>query len=315
MSGPVSERRYLGEFNVVLQNTFLTVRAEATPQTGNKIRSSSAPPSLSIIPELQASIFQDIIRPTSSHSCPAAQDPGANASDTSSVSKQWSSTSVDTPTPVPLSKETMLMLHRTGRCHPCRFYRFKSQGCRFGDECSRCHLCGAKEARRRQVDRRKERRMEGERASSSRSGTQTSEFPEFGQMPSAEELPLDFLEAASASGPASSTERPAPQMTPRQEEHQERLLARHRAGACHPCRFFRFKHHGCKYGFDCERCHVCTAKEARERQKQRRREDQRAIEVGSAVVPIQPEVLPLTQLDVLEGSPQFNPDEMQTWSL
>ncbi|OLQ14822.1 hypothetical protein AK812_SmicGene1030 [Symbiodinium microadriaticum] len=38
------------------------------------------------------------------------------------------------------------VLHAQGKCTPCRYFRFREDGCRQGSACSFCHLCTAKES-------------------------------------------------------------------------------------------------------------------------------------------------------------------------
>ncbi|CAE8689284.1 unnamed protein product, partial [Polarella glacialis] len=46
-------------------------------------------------------------------------------------------------------KET---LHRLGRCRPCHYFAFKSDGCRAGSNCDFCHLCDVGRAKDRKRD-------------------------------------------------------------------------------------------------------------------------------------------------------------------
>eukprot|EP00435_Cladocopium_sp_Y103_P059024 s111_g21.t1 len=40
----------------------------------------------------------------------------------------------------------MKALHLQGKCTPCRYFRFREDGCRQGDSCSFCHECTAEES-------------------------------------------------------------------------------------------------------------------------------------------------------------------------
>ncbi|CAJ1361251.1 unnamed protein product [Effrenium voratum] len=46
-------------------------------------------------------------------------------------------------------QEKLAAKHRAGECLPCIFFTRKGDGCRQGDNCTRCHICTATEARRR----------------------------------------------------------------------------------------------------------------------------------------------------------------------
>ena len=57
-----------------------------------------------------------------------------------------------------------VQLHNSGQCFPCIAFALKPAGCFKGDECRRCHLCNAEQAkaRRRQLQqaaRRQKRRL------------------------------------------------------------------------------------------------------------------------------------------------------------
>lgn len=41
------------------------------------------------------------------------------------------------------------LAHRLGRCQPCAYHVFKSDGCRQGDSCAFCHLCTADEIKQK----------------------------------------------------------------------------------------------------------------------------------------------------------------------
>lgn len=40
----------------------------------------------------------------------------------------------------------MRALHLQGKCTPCRYFRFREDGCRQGDSCPFCHECTAQES-------------------------------------------------------------------------------------------------------------------------------------------------------------------------
>jgi len=43
--------------------------------------------------------------------------------------------------------------HFRGECKPCAYYHNKEDGCRLGDECIFCHLCGPEEIKKRKKDK------------------------------------------------------------------------------------------------------------------------------------------------------------------
>lgn len=45
--------------------------------------------------------------------------------------------------------------HRMGDCKPCAYYLYKEDGCRWGDECSFCHLCVEGEVKKRKKEKHK----------------------------------------------------------------------------------------------------------------------------------------------------------------
>jgi hypothetical protein len=44
-------------------------------------------------------------------------------------------------------------LHQRGECTPCAYFAIKADGCRWGSECSFCHLCSADDLRLRKKKR------------------------------------------------------------------------------------------------------------------------------------------------------------------
>merc|ERR1712157_448668 len=52
------------------------------------------------------------------------------------------------------------------------------------------------------------------------------------------------------------------------EEKAEREM-RHNRNECTPCFYFTFRADGCRKGDDCEFCHLCTKKDARNKEKKR----------------------------------------------
>lgn len=49
-------------------------------------------------------------------------------------------------------KPDLLYLHQLGQCTPCNYFRYKSDGCRQGSECSFCHHCPKGELKRRKKE-------------------------------------------------------------------------------------------------------------------------------------------------------------------
>ncbi|CAK9102595.1 C3H1-type domain-containing protein [Durusdinium trenchii] len=68
-----------------------------------------------------------------------------------------------------VNKEQKKLLHQEGRCQPCRYFRFREDGCRQGDQCPFCHECTAEESlqgqkwlkHRRQREKRRQNRLTG----------------------------------------------------------------------------------------------------------------------------------------------------------
>ncbi|CAE6921970.1 unnamed protein product [Symbiodinium natans] len=58
------------------------------------------------------------------------------ATATSPSSQAWS-----------LTKADKVALHFSRRCVPCNFFLRAGDGCRLGEACNHCHLCGEQEAR------------------------------------------------------------------------------------------------------------------------------------------------------------------------
>ncbi|CAK0798588.1 unnamed protein product [Prorocentrum cordatum] len=50
--------------------------------------------------------------------------------------------------------------HLAGDCRPCAYYFYKEDGCRWGDECSFCHLCAEGEVKKRKKEKHKAMKMQ-----------------------------------------------------------------------------------------------------------------------------------------------------------
>lgn len=63
---------------------------------------------------------------------------------------------------------TASLAHLRGECKPCAYFMYKIDGCRQGDDCEFCHLCGKGELKKRRKERRKGSQPEEFRHISSR---------------------------------------------------------------------------------------------------------------------------------------------------
>ncbi|CAJ1332188.1 unnamed protein product [Effrenium voratum] len=45
-----------------------------------------------------------------------------------------------------MDRTPMTQLHKQGKCMPCRYFRFRKDGCRQGEACAFCHECTAEES-------------------------------------------------------------------------------------------------------------------------------------------------------------------------
>jgi hypothetical protein len=55
---------------------------------------------------------------------------------------------------------TMSELHVRRECQPCSYFHSKKDGCRWGDDCTFCHMCPADELKRRKKEKKEARRLE-----------------------------------------------------------------------------------------------------------------------------------------------------------
>lgn len=67
-----------------------------------------------------------------------------------------------------LTPEEKEEAHRSGRCRPCAYFNFKSDGCDQGDFCKFCHICTLEEVKNRKRDYKKEVRRIKRRSQASK---------------------------------------------------------------------------------------------------------------------------------------------------
>ncbi|CAK9015903.1 unnamed protein product [Durusdinium trenchii] len=60
-------------------------------------------------------------------------------------------------------RQSIRILHEQGHCKPCRYFRFREDGCRHGDACPFCHDCTAEESMAGQKWQKHQRQREKRR--------------------------------------------------------------------------------------------------------------------------------------------------------
>jgi len=55
----------------------------------------------------------------------------------------------------------------------------------------------------------------------------------------------------------------------REQASSEAMEQAHKAGTCKPCAYFHQKEDGCRWGFECEFCHVCLPGEIKKRKREK----------------------------------------------
>eukprot|EP00931_Biecheleriopsis_adriatica_P070003 TRINITY_DN4380_c0_g1_i1.p1 TRINITY_DN4380_c0_g1~~TRINITY_DN4380_c0_g1_i1.p1 ORF type:complete len:223 (-),score=38.98 TRINITY_DN4380_c0_g1_i1:292-903(-) len=110
-----------------VKNTF--IHAE-TPKAESALRRSSSSPAFS--QELSGDDADD----NAEHAPHGASDEDG---------KTFAAEEIPLPSP-----EEKLRAHLDGNCRPCRYFHFKSDGCRLGDACEFCHLCTEEAAKQYQ---------------------------------------------------------------------------------------------------------------------------------------------------------------------
>lgn len=59
---------------------------------------------------------------------------------------------------MPKSREEKLLAHERGECKPCAYLYAKEDGCRQGDDCEFCHMCGPEEVKERKRSQKRKSR-------------------------------------------------------------------------------------------------------------------------------------------------------------
>jgi hypothetical protein len=88
--------------------------------------------------------------------------------------------------------------HNRGECKPCAYHLYKTDGCRWGNDCQFCHLCKRGELKKRKKERAKSMREAREaraRALKEQNGTSEHSSPGF---PDAEDAPEDASQSDSS---------------------------------------------------------------------------------------------------------------------
>mmetsp|Transcript_8233 Transcript_8233/g.14605 ORF Transcript_8233/g.14605 Transcript_8233/m.14605 type:complete len:143 (+) Transcript_8233:38-466(+) len=62
-------------------------------------------------------------------------------------------------------RAALAVAHAENRCKPCAYFSKKEDGCRRGDDCEFCHLCGKDEAKQRKKIQQQQLRLAKKRAS------------------------------------------------------------------------------------------------------------------------------------------------------
>jgi len=192
--------------------------------------------------------------------------------------------------------------HRLGVCVPCKYFAWKVDGCRQGDNCSRCHFCtvdGAK-SRKRQL-RAEARQFKATTQAGTQCGNNQVEVQkDFGTFLSAADLGLQFqpsvkvqltfahcpdVNEASKGLPRRASDAIPSEVVasvpgkecPQQDSCLSDLpptdkMEAHRLGVCMPCSYFARKVDGCRQGDNCDRCHLCSVVGVKSRKRQLRAE-------------------------------------------
>jgi len=156
------------------------------------------------------------------------------------------------------------LLHDLGTCRPCARLHKSAEGCRYGDKCEFCHLCGPDELQRRRRVRAQLSLAEQVRQQQVllASGLAKTLSAVGGGALAAAGIPLGValsLEPCLTDvAPPGSARRPS------------RASTAHASGQCRPCAWVHKEGGGCKKGSRCRYCHLCPPGELKRRKRQKK---------------------------------------------
>mmetsp|Transcript_54625 Transcript_54625/g.171507 ORF Transcript_54625/g.171507 Transcript_54625/m.171507 type:complete len:383 (-) Transcript_54625:349-1497(-) len=156
------------------------------------------------------------------------------------------------------------LLHSQGRCRPCAWLHKSAEGCRHGQQCEFCHLCGPGELKRRKREKAQLSLAEQVRQQQVllASGLAKTLSAVGGGALAAAGIPLGValsLEPCLTDvAPPGSARRPS------------RASTAHASGQCRPCAWVHKEGGGCKKGSRCRYCHLCPPGELKRRKRQKK---------------------------------------------
>mmetsp|Transcript_22128 Transcript_22128/g.66507 ORF Transcript_22128/g.66507 Transcript_22128/m.66507 type:complete len:393 (-) Transcript_22128:172-1350(-) len=171
------------------------------------------------------------------------------------------------------------LLHSQGRCRPCAWLHKSAEGCRHGQQCEFCHLCGPGELKRRKREkaqlslaeqvRRQQALLASDLLSPSAAGTGSGAAGALlagaGDTTGAGAAAGDRLGAVLSMEPCY-----VDVATPSPVRRQSRGSAGHAISQCRPCAWVHKEVGGCKNGSRCKYCHLCPPGELKRRKRQKR---------------------------------------------